>query len=136
MQGIINRSGPRVYLIWEDPSKYEVSEFWLEQLRDNLTVVDLDLDGLSAFTFLYRRFWPLFDGAVLYDTNVVDTVNLATMLAGLQDRLILHSDQQLLQGIRHLPGIPNFTNTDNLVGRWAPGDAGKLEIYTWVHENL
>ena len=136
MQGIINRSGPRVYLNWEDPSRYEPSDFWIDQLRDNLTVVDLDLDGLSAFAFLYRRFWPPFDGAVLYDPDVVDTINLATMLAGLQDSLILHAHQQFLPGIRYLAGIPGLPPIYRLYGRWDPGDTGKLEIYTWVYENL
>ena len=136
MQGIINRSGPRVYLKWEDPSRYETSDFWIDQLRDNLTVVDLDLDGLSAFAFLYRRFWPLFDGAVIYDPDVVDTINLATMLAGLQDSLILHTDQQFLPGIHYLAGTPGPHSINRHYGRWTPGDTGKLEIYTWVYENL
>ncbi len=43
--------------------------------------------------FLWQHFSPRFKGAVVYDPDVPDTINLATMLAGLEDRLMLAPEQ-------------------------------------------
>ena len=136
MQGVINRSGPAVFLDWEDRGAYRhPSRYWLDRLRDHVQVVDLDLDGLSAFTFLYRRFAAHFAGAVIYDPLVPDTMNVANMLAGLEDRIVLAPEQLTLPG---LPGFGSVTDLRTLAAdrRWDNTDEGKHRLYQWVYENL
>ncbi len=136
MQGVINRSGPAVFLDWEDRGAYRhPSRHWLGLLRDHVEVVDLDLDGLSAFRFLYRRFASHFQGAVVYDPDVPDTINVANMLAGLEDRVVLAPEQL------SLPGMPSFSSVTDLrtLARnqgWDTTDAGKYRLYQWVYDNL
>jgi hypothetical protein len=136
MQGVINRSGPAVFLDWEDRGFYRrPSRHWLGRLRNHVQVVDLDLDGLSAFTFLYRRFAAHFDGAVVYDPLIPDTLNLANMLAGLEDRIVLAPEQLTLPG---MPAFDSVTDLRTLAQdeHWDATAQGKYRLYQWVYQNL
>jgi hypothetical protein len=135
MQGVINRNGASLYLVWDDP--WGKNQFWMPELDKHADVLYLDMDGLSAFTFLMRRFSSRFNGAVLYDPQVPETINLATMIAGLEDRLILAQEQLTL------PGITSFTpgEVSDLVALaaaqgWDASEGSKVDIYTWAYENL
>ena len=136
MQGLINRNGGSVYLDWEDAGKYnDTAHFWIPSLRDYADVVALDLDGLSAVNFLLRRYPARFKGAVIYDPEVPDTINLATILAGLEDRMIL-APQQL-----GLSGIPEFESVVDLrvlaeENGWDATAEGQYQLYEWAYENL
>lgn len=138
MQGVINRNGPTVYLDWgmSQPGPHgNVSRFWLSLLRQHIDVEYLDLDGLSAVNFLFQRYGSRFTGAVIYEPAVPDTINLATMLAGLENRMILAPEQL------GLPGIPQFesvTDLRQLVKEqgWDITEDGKYRLYKWVYDNL
>lgn len=134
MQGIINRHKPRVYLDFEN-NLSDASRFWIPYLEEHVQVVDLDLDFLSAVHFLLRRYNSRFTGAVIYDPEVPETINLATMIAGLENRLIL-APKQL-----DLPGIPEFSSTTDLrllaqAQGWDDTEDSKVPIYQWVYDNL
>jgi len=162
MQGVINRSGPRVYLDWHTPwatgGPWSQSDPWIHVLSQHARVVYLDLDGLSAMSFLMRRYASRFAGAVVYDPQVADTINLATMLAGLEDRIMLAPEQlalpgieQTLQGLEErftpaqnplsLPTLPRFqcvTDLRQLAQEqgWQPTEQGQTQLYQWVYDNL
>ncbi|MFX1255339.1 MAG: hypothetical protein ACFFCZ_27300 [Promethearchaeota archaeon] len=135
MQGIINRNGSSVYLDWTPSVGGDTSYFWIPHLAQHIDVVYLDLDGLSAVNFLLRRYAPRFKGAVIYDPAVPDTINLATMIAGLEDRMILAPEQL------DLPGIPNFASITDLrllvedYG-WTDSETSKENLYHYVYDNL
>jgi len=63
---------------------------------------------MSAFSYLYQNYASRFRGAVVYDPAVPDTINLATMIAGLEDRIILAPEQL------GLPGMPSFSSVTDL----------------------
>jgi len=138
MQGIINRNGPRVYLDWYDPvwgQSYGTRGLWVSVIDNYLDVEYLDMDGLSAINFLYRRFSSKFNGSVVFDPEVPNTVNLAAMIAGLENRVILAPD---LIGIY---GIPEFTDVYDLrdlvrTHNWDVSEASQLKMYQWVYDNL
>jgi hypothetical protein len=123
MQGIINRTSPEVYLDWEDAGNLGNSaRFWLDPLEQEVTVTRLDLEPTSALTFLWRRYGPHFKGAVVYDPDVPNTINLATMLAGLEDRLMLAPEQLELEAVKdalaELPAdTPNRYDLPTLAGQ-------------------
>ena len=97
MQGVINRSGPRLFVEWYDPllvdTLLDVSDTWTPVLEEEVEVVSLNLDSVSALSFLLDHYGGRFNGAVVYDPEVPDTINLATMLAGLEDRVMLVPEQ-------------------------------------------
>jgi len=66
---------------------------------------------------------------------VPDTINLATMLAGLENRVILAPEQL------NLPGIPAFDSVIDLrvlveEEGWDTSEDGKYRLYQWVYDNL
>ena len=136
MQGVINRNGAAVFLDWEDRGlSRDVNQHWLSLARPQMEVIDLDLDGMSAFLFLYQRFAQRFQGAVVYDPQVPDTINLATMYAGLEERIILAPEQL------GLPGLPTFRSVTDLrplaqQEGWDATEEGKYGLYDWVYRNL
>jgi hypothetical protein len=134
MQGVINRYGPRVYLDWED-GLWNISRFWLAPLRSHIETVHIGVEGLDAIRFLAQRYGPLFNGSVVYDPEVPDTINLATMLAGLENRLILAPEQL------DLPGGPRYTNVLDLrplvqAQAWNTSEESKYQLYQWVYDHL
>jgi hypothetical protein len=135
MQGLINRDTPQVYLRWLPAAGGFAYYKWADELRRQVNVVDLELDGLSAINFLYRKYASRFQGAVIYDPEVPDTINLATMIAGLEDRMILAPDQL------GLPGIPQFDDVVDLrplaqAEGWDATEEGKTRLYQWAYDHL
>ncbi|MBN1318120.1 MAG: hypothetical protein JXA42_21740 [Anaerolineales bacterium] len=166
MQGIINRSDPAVYLDWQDSGMLgNAANFWLTPLASYVDITPVDVTGLDAVEFLWQRFYPRFQGAVIYAPDVPDTINVATMLAGLEDRLMLAPEQLELPVIKdileNLDGTcASDTNTLNLPiltghpcvidlrlladqqGWSEPAHnrdtlrTDRQAIYLWVYENL
>jgi hypothetical protein len=133
MQGLINRNRPRVYFDWNET--FANSAFWIPLMAEHIEVIELDLDALSAVNFLMRRFAYLFDGSVIYDPEVPETINLATMIAGEEDRLILAPEQM------GLPGLPMFDNNSDIrqlvqSQGWDTSVTSQTSIYQWVYDNL
>ena len=136
MQGVINRRGAEVYLDWDDGSvDGPPSAYWLQRLGQNVAVTYLDLDPWSAVAFLWQRYGQRFAGAVVYDPQVADTINLATMYAGLEDRLILGPPQLVQPG---LPAPESLVDLRPLAAseRWDNTAEGVYRLYGWVYRNL
>lgn len=130
MQGIINRYQPRIFLNYTN----ETDE-WVSNLAEHVEIIELDLDHLGALEFLFENYGEYFEGAVIYDTEVPETINLATMIAGLENRVILAPDQLELSGI---PSFSSVTDLRTLVQEqgWEPTEESKTHIYEWVYNNL
>jgi len=109
MQGVVNRTRPRLYFYWgTDPTNLE----WLKTIGVPYT--------------MSTQPWALFDryrteiaGAIVYDPNVPDTINLATTLAGMHGAVVA-TDALATQ--YQLPVI------EDLRGRFA----NKLAVYQYA----
>lgn len=112
LQGVVNRGRPRIYLTF-DP----VDTTWLHDSGVPSTTVADPLELLDRHRGAVR-------GAVVYDPEVPDTVNVATTLAGLEDCVVAHPDQVAAHG---LPVVAD------LRGRF--GD-DPLATYRWQLEHL
>jgi hypothetical protein len=134
MQGVINRDTPCVYLDWFDPLT-SASPFWLSELGQDVTLDQVNAEGTAAIDFLYRTFSERFTGAVVYDPSIPDTINLATMIAGLEDRIILAPQQLGLPGV---PGLADITDLRVLAAAhgWDATEDGKHQLYQWVYDHL
>ena len=87
LQGLVNRKRPRIYLnlnpAYADPQPDDRWLTWLRERGDVQSVrqVDEPLDLLKRFRSAYK-------GLVVVDPQVPATVNVATMVAGVEDLLI------------------------------------------------
>jgi GxGYxYP putative glycoside hydrolase C-terminal domain/GxGYxY sequence motif in domain of unknown function N-terminal len=113
LQGIVNRRRPRLYFYWgTDPTNQD----WLNTINIPSTITT---DPWS----LFDRYRSEVNGAIIYDPNVPDTVNVATTLAGVHNAVIATAD---LAKSLNLPII------DDLRGRFK----NNLDTYEWALTNL
>ena len=98
--------GP-IYLDWNE-TLTGASDFWADERGEHVTVEEVDARGAAAIGFLYQRFSDRFTGAVIYDPEVPDTINLATMIAGAENRIML-APQQEGSGIPELTDVVDLT---------------------------
>lgn len=113
LQGIVNRKLPRLYLYWGTDT---TNQSWLTTLNVPYTTVT---DPMQ----LVDRYRSEISGAVIYDPNVPDTVNIATNIAGWKGGVLATAD---LAKSLNLPVI------EDLRGRFA----NKIDAYTWALNNL
>jgi len=113
LQGIVNRTRPRLYFYWgTDPTNLE----WLETIRVPYTTT-------TEPWSLFQRYRSEVSGAIVYDPNVPDTINLATTLAGVHNAVIATAD---LAASYQLPVV------EDLRGRFA----NKLAVYQYALANV
>ncbi len=113
LQGVINRREPRLYWLLSGDG---TDGTWLENLRVPYTTVS---DPWSLLT----RYRHEIRGAVVYDPNVPDTIDVATSLASLNNAVIATAD---LASSLNLPVI------QDLRGQFAT----KFDAYNWALAHL
>jgi hypothetical protein len=118
LQGIINRTQPRIYPI---TNVEEGARTWLDELH-------LPMDETSDPWDLLARYRAELRGAVVYDPVTPDSINVALTLAGLENTVVV--SPRLLDRLGALPDpLPIVAD---LRGRFT----SKLEAYTWQREAL
>ncbi|MCX7029248.1 MAG: GxGYxYP family putative glycoside hydrolase [Spirochaetes bacterium] len=148
LQGLANRDGPRLFLdhgSYDDPGSRRTNsvqmteENWRVKYRQFLSRNDLDnLDEYQkshpmAVTVLrdllsaIRAFPGRAKGIVIYDPALVESVNLALMLAGLSDLLVSHPDRA--SGVREATGLPVV---EDLRGRFQ----SRVDLSRWAFTQL
>lgn len=81
LQGIVNRSQPRLYLIHD-----EYDELWLDWLRER---GDVERVPRLPVEQAFARFLPEVKQAFIIDPGVPASINVATMLAGIRGGLVI-----------------------------------------------
>ncbi|MEQ4210094.1 discoidin domain-containing protein [Actinopolymorpha sp. B9G3] len=119
LQGIVNRTLPRIYLLQPgDQGK----QTWL---TDGLGITYTMLDSRWR---LLEEFADVPTGIVIYDPDVLDTINAATGLAGLRDALAVSPE---LAAKLAADGY-DYPVLEDLRGRFT----GRLDVYQWTYDNL
>jgi len=109
LQGIVNRQQPRLYFYWgTDTTNLE----WLNTLHVPSTI---SIDPWS----LFAKYRHEVTGAIVFDPDVPDTINLATTLAGLRGAVIATAD---------LAATHNLQVIEDLRGRFAD----KFAVYNYA----
>jgi hypothetical protein len=121
LQGLINRKNVTLFLIYR-----ESDLFWLQQLNIS--------HGIN-YTIYNNSYWDLiasynnsFNGLIFYDHNFIETVNVASLLAGVNDSLIIHQNM-----------IDNFTSIGIYEVKYDLRDLGfnsRIELYSWAWDNF
>jgi hypothetical protein len=133
MQGVINRYEPRIYLDWNEVRNG--SGFWLSQIDPYVDIVDTHLSDRDAVAFLFQEYGALFTGAVVYDPDIPDTINVATMIAGLENRVMLSPQQLDWDGIPEFASVLDLRTLATEQG-WNMTETGTYELYEWVYDTL
>jgi hypothetical protein len=122
--GLINRPQPRIYLLGRDDDA-----FWLKEAFDSIpqTISSLANDAiLKALLATYRS---KLQGLIIYDPDFSDSINIATMLAGQQDAMIVSPEQagELRQPPYELPLLADLRRY-----RWK----SRIQAYRWAQQYL
>jgi hypothetical protein len=87
MQGIINRGGPRLYLL---SGRDERPQYWLDILsRDGRWMKGRPRKPLAALGDIRALAGSALKGAVIWDPKVPASLNVATTMAGIEDAVVL-----------------------------------------------
>lgn len=121
--GLINRPMPRVYLISCDED-----EFWLNTLLGSVPKETSPSTGDGVLDGLLIPFRSVFQGMIIYDPNVPDTINVATTLAGQRNGIVVNlaqaQDLQQAYTMRTLVDLRSY--------QWSNG----TQAYAWAIQNL
>ncbi len=147
LQGLINRSGPKIYLdygIYDDPDARRTNEvffddeLWfgkyrsllgnqdqrnLEEYRQRYQLTITKETDLIGFISKHRE---SISGLVIWDEDLPDTANIAVMLAGLEG--LLPVTFSLAQQV----GSLGLMVKEDLRGRWSD----RVGLYQWAFDNL
>ncbi len=121
LQGLVNKANTSLYLIYRDSDA-----FWLERLREYF--------GVTYTLWTYSSYWEIIQkyntsiaGVIIYDENLLDTVNVATFLAGLNASVVIHPSMQ--------------TNFATILGIYPIWDfrgnfSTRVALYSWAWERF
>ena len=127
VQGIVNRDGPRVYVLSSGNAR---PQFWLDTLSQEpgwlagkKRVPLADLDALVALAGKRLK------GAVVWDPEAPATLNVATTIAGVKDAVVLSPELAERSLARW-----NLPILDDLRGRFDGAGSGskKNDAYRWA----
>ncbi len=130
LQGIFNReSDKRIYLNRAGSG----SDSWLKIMReDGRWLSDYGLETIKSLEDYLTLTRPYVKGIVIFDPAVPATVNLATTIAGVEDRVILSPDQYDSL-IGYYEGLP-VTDLRGMFDGSVTGSA-KNDVYRFAIEN-
>ncbi len=122
--GLVNRPQPRVYLL-DRPH----DAFWLEEALSSIPQKLSPLTQDDILHDLLTKYRSLVQGLIIYDPALIDTANIATMLAAQRNAIAVTPDQA-----RDLQQAPYNLSilTDLRTYKWS----NRLQAYRWAKENL
>lgn len=152
MQGLYNRTGPRVYVTCHDDERHRngsagdagwglkhlrrpccTPQYWLKLLsQEGEWLHGRQCKTLSSLEELYDVTKECIRGAVIWDPAVPATVNVATTIAGVEDLVVLSPELYLDFGAK--VGLPVACD---LRGRFDGSETGSArnDAYRWAIRN-
>src|SRR6266516_3969495 len=124
MTGLINRQQPKVYLLAR-----EDTAFWLEEVFTHVPHNTSPVRGDDVLKLLLDSYRSYIRGLIIYDPNCIDSINVATTLAGLRDSIVVSPTlAEKLQGQPYqLPVV-----ADLRIYQWK----NCVDAYRWAEHNL
>ncbi|GAC1392904.1 MAG: hypothetical protein NVS4B11_13980 [Ktedonobacteraceae bacterium] len=121
--GLVNRPQPKIYLITGDDEA-----FWLKEVFGHIPQSPIPAINDSTLDALLDTYHSNVKGLVIYDSNLKDSVNIATMIAAQQDGIAVSPTQaSTLQSKYHFS-----TLSDLRTHNWK----SRLQAYHWALQNL
>ena len=125
LQGLVNRDGPAIYC-YIDNSISGGNRWMLKHYKDKGYIKDIGEEFKDVYS-LIKKYRDKVKGAVIYDPPRGYTVNIATQIAAIEDRIII--SPQMEEKIRGL-GITDIKDIRQL------GLTDILAASQWAYENL
>ena len=124
MTGLINRQQPEVYLLNSSDAA-----FWLNQVFAHIPHVISAAKDEAVLETLLNGYRNRVAGLIIYDPGFIDSVNVATSLAGQKDCIVVSPAlAETLQGSPHqLPVV-----ADLRIYQWK----SRVQAYLWAESNL
>ena len=123
MAGLINRPEPMVYQIITDEDA-----IWLKELLGDIPQESSPTSGDGVLEGMLIPFRSCVQGMIIYDPNFIDSINIATTMAGQNDCIVVSPDQAAaLQQPYNLP-----VHTDLRNQHWS----SRSQAYDWARQNL
>lgn len=113
LQGLVNRSRPRIWVVREAD---EGSRTWLDTVVDALGIGTHPVSGVEALVARYRE---EIRGAVIADPAVPATRNVATTMAGLADAVVCEPDLAERLGLPIVADLRGRFGDARAAYRWA-----------------
>jgi putative glycoside hydrolase with GxGYxYP motif/GxGYxY motif-containing protein len=124
LTGVINRQQPGVYLLSRDDDSFWLNEALAQVPHDVSPATNNDV--LDA---LLNAYGSSMRGLIIYDPNCLDSINIATMLAGQRDGMVVSPAlATALQG----PPYQLPVMADLRIYQWK----NRIQAYTWAQSNL
>src|SRR5215469_9400353 len=124
LSGLINRPQPRLYLVSRDDDN-----FWLNAVLASVPHTISPARDNAILDTLLKTYRDSIQGLIIYDPNFIDSVNIAMMMAGQRDGIVVSPDQaaQLQQSQDKMPVLADLRNY-----HWK----SRLQAYNWALDNL
>ena len=122
LQGIVNKQGPRLYLIHdgEHVSGGSLDRFWLDRFRDGTKpygwLANREIVELNGLDGLLDTFAADVAGVVLWDTDVPATLNVATTIAGAENLVVVRDGSRIQEQVTARMPVKK-----SLVGKFVEG---------------
>lgn len=123
LTGLINRPQPQVYLLGSDDDAY-----WLQELAGSVPHETASASNDSALEAMLAAFPGCAKGLIIYDPAFQDSLNIATIMAGQQDGVVVSPNQATtLHTTHNLPILADLRTF-----HWQQ----PIEAYEWARQNL
>lgn len=121
--GIVNRPQPRVYLLTGNDD-----DAWLKQVFSALPQTVAPQRGRDALSALLDTYHSFCKGLIIFNPNLIDTINVATTIAGQRDGIVVSPDLAgEMQSKYNLPILEDLRKY-----QWST----RLQAYRWAQQNL
>ncbi|MHA1799218.1 MAG: GxGYxYP domain-containing protein [Candidatus Helarchaeota archaeon] len=117
LQGLVNRKNVSLYLIYRDSD-----EFWLQQLNQT-SGINFTMLNYPSYWNVVEKFNDSINGLIIYDPELLASVNVATFLAGVYNCVVIQEDL-----------LSNFSaiGINNVVFDFRNKFSSRVELYSWA----
>ncbi|MBV9713418.1 MAG: hypothetical protein JO011_21145, partial [Ktedonobacteraceae bacterium] len=122
--GLINRPQPRVYLL-----DREHDAFWLKEALSSIPQTLSSSTQAAILHDLLTQYRSLVQGLVIYDPALIDTANIASIIAAQRNGIAVTPEQA--QELQRTPYNLSVL-TDLRIYKWS----NRLQAYRWAKDNL
>ncbi len=121
--GLVNRPQPKIYLVLGDDEA-----FWLAEVFGNIPQKHIPTTNENILDVLLDAYLSNIQGLVIYDSNLKDSINIATMIAAQKDGIAVSQVQALaLQNKYSLSILDDLSKY---------GWKSRLQAYHWALKNV
>ena len=124
LTGLLNRSKPLAYLVSRDDDLT-----WLQTALGHIPQETPAQFASTGLEYLVTQHRELLKGLVIYDPGFLESINIASMIAGQQDALVVSPSQA--QRFEQAPfNLPVLSDLRTM--HWS----NRIEAYHWAEQNL